>query len=251
MSTKIPYCTKTWSPTTGCTPLSDGCLNCYAAVMARRLQAMGTRGYERGFEPTCHPERLEQPLKWRKPRRVLTCSMGDLFHEEVPVKFIERVWEVILQADQHQFLVLTKRPGRLADVYPWFYHWNIWMGVTIENQQEAWRLDKLKEWWKGNIWLSCEPLLGPLELDLEGVGWVVVGGESGPGARPMDLDWARDIIRQCREVGVKAYVKQMGSHWTHYAGDKFGVPGSKGQNVDAWPEDLRIREFPEGLLLDA
>jgi protein gp37 len=166
-----------------------------------------------GFDLTLRPERLSQPLDWRKPKLIFVNSMSDLFHEDVPTQFIQDVFETMRKAHWHTFQVLTKRPERLssiAEILPWPD--NVWMGVSVENQRFAWRIDELRRVPAAVRFLSCEPLLGPLKLNLEGIDWVIVGGESGPKARPMRADWARDIRDRCRDAGVAFFFKQWGAH---------------------------------------
>ena len=211
VSTSIEWTEATWNPVTGCSKIAAGCANCYAERMARRLQAMGNPRYVNGFAVTIHYDLLDLPLLWRKPKTVFVNSMSDLFHENVPLEFIEAVFRTIERAHWHLFQVLTKRANRLAEVGPEL-RWppNLWMGVTVERQEYAWRVASLKSVPAAMRFLSCEPLLGPLELDFEGIDWVIAGGESGPGARPMELSWVRMLRDQCREAGVPFFFKQLG-----------------------------------------
>ena len=208
----IEWTESTWNPVTGCTKISPGCRNCYAERMARRLRAMRQPNYSNGFEVTMHEHVLEAPLKWKKPRTIFVNSMSDLFHENVPVSFIRRVFEVMEQAVQHRFQILTKRSGRLAqlsDRLPWPP--NIWMGVSIETGDYQFRVDDLRIARARVKFLSLEPLLGPLpDLEIDGIDWVIVGGESGPGARPMEMSWVVDIRDQCLRSGVPFFFKQWG-----------------------------------------
>lgn len=208
----IEWTESTWNPVTGCTKISLGCRNCYAERMALRLQAMGQRNYARGFRVTIHPHALRLPLKWKKPRMVFVNSMSDLFHEQVPVGFVEQVFRVMHQADWHEYQILTKRSERLLDlegIVAWAPH--IWMGVTVESREYTFRIEHLRQTGAAIKFLSLEPLLGPIpDLDLEGIDWVVVGGESGPGARPMGREWARDVRDQCCRAGVPFFFKQWG-----------------------------------------
>lgn len=200
-----------WNPITGCTPASPGCAHCYAERMAHRLQAMGNEKYRQGFKVTVHPDLFDLPLRWRKPKRIFVNSMGDLFHEEVPLADIQTVFRVMQFAHWHTFQVLTKRADRLLELagdLPWPE--NVWMGVTVERQDYAWRIDRLRSVPAAVRFLSCEPLLGPLELDLRDIHWVNAGGESGPGARPMKEEWARSLRDQCQTAGVLFYLKQLG-----------------------------------------
>ena len=211
-NTGIEWTDATWNPVTGCNKVSPGCKNCYAERMANRLKATGTPKYRNGFEVTLHPQTLEIPLHWRKPRSIFVNSMSDLFHPDVPDSFIKQVFDVMEQAPQHRFQVLTKRPERLAeldDALTWPS--NVWMGVSVESQAYLPRIDLLRQTGAAVKFLSLEPLLGPLPaLNLDGVHWVIVGGESGPGARPMAAEWARDVRDQCLAAGVPFHFKQWG-----------------------------------------
>jgi protein gp37 len=208
----IEWTDTTWNPLTGCTKVSPGCKNCYAERMARRLKAMGQPNYANGFKLSLHESMLDQPLHWRKPRRVFVNSMSDLFHRDVPDEYILRVFGVMRRAAQHQFQVLTKRSERLAGIAGEI-DWpkNVWMGVSVENADYTFRIDHLRETGAAVKFLSVEPLLGPLRaLDLGGIDWVIVGGESGPGARPMSPGWVAEIRDQCVEAGVAFFFKQWG-----------------------------------------
>jgi len=209
---KIEWTEATWNPVSGCSKVSAGCLNCYAERMAHRLNAMGNPNYRNGFDVTLHPHLVDAPLKWRSARLVFVNSMSDLFHEEIPVEFIRRVFVTMQQAHWHTFQVLTKRSERLAELaakLPWPK--NVWMGVSVENDEVIGRIDNLRSVGAAVRFLSLEPLLGPLpDLDLKGIDWAIVGGESGPGARPMDEEWVLDIRDQCEASGVAFFFKQWG-----------------------------------------
>jgi protein gp37 len=208
----IEWTETTWNPLTGCDKISPGCTHCYAERMSKRLRAMGQPNYANGFELTLHERMLNLPLKWRRPQRVFVNSMSDLFHKDVPLEFIQRVFHVMVQASRHRFQVLTKRADRLAALAPQL-PWpdNVWMGVSVERADYAWRIDCLREVPARIRFLSLEPLLGPLDnLDLSGIHWAIVGGESGPGARPMDEAWVTDLRDQCRVAGVAFFFKQWG-----------------------------------------
>jgi protein gp37 len=211
-SSSIEWIEATWNPVTGCTKVSPGCKHCYADRMAKRLQAMGQPRYAEGFRLTLQEDLVELPLRWRKPRLIFVNSMSDLFHPDVPVDYIWRVFRVMEQAEQHQFQVLTKRAERLAEVsgsLPWPP--NVWMGLSVETADYVWRIPHLVSVPAAVRFLSLEPLLGPLsDLPLRGIQWVIVGGESGPGARPMQATWVRDIRQQCREQDVAFFFKQWG-----------------------------------------
>jgi len=209
---KIEWTESTWNPVTGCTKLSAGCLNCYAERMARRLHAMGHPNYRNRFRVTCHEHVLGKPLTWKKPRTIFVNSMSDLFHEDVPRRFIAAVFSVMKQAHWHRFQVLTKRDERLAGLAPQL-EWpeNIWMGVTVENRKVTSRIDSLRAVPAAVRFLSVEPLLESLgHIDLKGIKWVIVGGESGPGAREMRKAWVDEIKRQCDAAGVPFFFKQWG-----------------------------------------
>jgi len=211
-NSSIEWTESTWNPLTGCSKVSAGCRNCYAKRMALRLQAMGQANYANGFRLTTHEHVLDQPLSWRKPQMVFVNSMSDLFHSQVPLDFILRTFEVMNRASWHTFQVLTKRSERLLELSP-FLPWspNIWMGVSVESTRFAYRIDHLRKSGAEVKFLSLEPLLSPLfNLNLKGIDWVIVGGESGPGARPMDPLWVKDIQRQCQRGGVPFFFKQWG-----------------------------------------
>jgi len=209
---KIEWTQSTWNPVTGCTKISDGCKNCYAERMARRLQAMGQSNYKNGFELAIHENALELPLTWKRPQIIFVNSMSDLFHEDVPLSFIQKVFGVMRTASQHTFQVLTKRSQRLKDLdSELIWTENIWMGTSIENQAVRFRLDDLRACHASTKFLSLEPLLSPLpNLNLNGIDWVIVGGESGPGARPIKESWILDIRDQCLEADVPFFFKQWG-----------------------------------------
>ena len=209
---RIEWTEATWNPTTGCTRLSEGCRNCYAATMAARLKAMGVSRYAAGFGLTLHEDLLDLPKRWAKPRTIFVNSMSDLFHKAVPVEFLSRVFATMEACPRHRFQVLTKRSGRLRDLAP-LLPWpeNVWMGVTVEDAEHRSRIDDLRQVPAAVRFLSCEPLLGPLgELDLTGIHWLIAGGESGPGARPMEADWVRSLRDQCQASGTAFYFKQWG-----------------------------------------
>ena len=212
VNSSIEWTESTWNPVTGCTKISAGCKNCYAERMAKRLKAMGQPNYVNGFELTLHKDALELPLRWKKPQTIFVNSMSDLFHEDVPETFILSTFDVMRRASWHRFQVLSKRSERIAEIsprLPWAN--NIWMGVSVENAETAFRIDYLRQTAAHIKFLSLEPLLGPLpRLDLSGIDWVIVGGESGPGARPMNEAWVIDLRRQCQRAGVSFFFKQWG-----------------------------------------
>jgi protein gp37 len=220
----IEWTDATWNPVTGCTKISPGCKFCYAERMAKRLKAMGQHRYRNGFALTLQPDALEIPLSWSTPRLIFVNSMSDLFHEDVPLEYIRRVFGVMERADWHVFQILTKRAGRLAEVaalLPW--PGNVWMGVSVENADYTWRVDQLAKVPAAVRFLSIEPLLGPIpNLPLRGVDWVILGGESGPGARPMEPAWAEQIRDRCIAVGVPFFFKQWGGVRKKRAGRVLG-----------------------------
>lgn len=208
----IEWTSSTWNPVTGCTKISPGCKHCYAERMAKRLKAMGQPNYANGFELTLHEHVLELPLGWKTPQTIFVNSMSDLFHKNVPLEFIRRVFDVMHRAHWHQFQVLTKRAERLRELSE-YLEWcpNIWMGVSVETSAYFSRIDDLRQTGAQIKFLSLEPLLGPLaNLDLSGIDWVIVGGESGPGARPIKPEWVTDIRDQCLAAEVPFFFKQWG-----------------------------------------
>lgn len=211
-ASKIEWTEATWNPVTGCDKVSPGCKHCYAERLALRLQAAGVSQYKDGFRLTLHRDSLEIPLAWKKPRVIFVNSMSDLFHEDVPLGFIQEVFAVMKQATQHQFQILTKRAERLLELdndLPWAE--NIWMGVSVESAAYTFRIDCLRRTGARIKFLSLEPLLGPLpNLDLRNIHWVIVGGESGPGARLMKPEWVRQIRAQCLAARVPFFFKQWG-----------------------------------------
>ena len=208
----IEWTESTWNPVTGCTKISPGCDHCYAERLALRLQAMGQPNYADGFRLTVQEHMLELPLRWKLPQVIFVNSMSDLFHKDVPTEYIQRVFDVMRRASQHRFQVLTKRSQRLARLSSRLsWQANIWMGVSVESQEYTFRIEHLRETDAHIKFLSLEPLLGPLtNLKLEGIDWVIVGGESGPGARAMKTEWVLDIRDQCQDAGIPFFFKQWG-----------------------------------------
>ena len=233
--TDIEWTDSTWNPVTGCHKISPGCKNCYAARLAPRLKAMSNPRYANGFEVTLHHDLIGLPTKWAKPRRIFVNSMSDLFHTEVPIDFIQEVFSTMEESERHTFQLLTKRPERaleLADSLPW--PTNVWMGVSVENSDYLFRKDVLRAIPAQVRFLSLEPLLGPLpSMNLSGIHWVIVGGESGPRARPIEAGWVEDIRNQCQEQEVPFFFKQWGGTNKKRAGrilagrtwDKFPTTG--------------------------
>ncbi len=208
----IEWTEATWNPLTGCNKISPGCKHCYAERMAKRLQAMGQSNYANGFKLTLHENAMEKPLAWKKPQVIFVNSMSDLFHKDVPVEFILEIFDVMHRAYWHTFQVLTKRAERL-EVLSSQIEWpeNVWMGVSVENEDYTYRIDHLRRAGAKTKFLSLEPLLGPLhQLNLSGIHWAIVGGESGPKARPMQEEWVIDIRNQCITAKVPFFFKQWG-----------------------------------------
>lgn len=225
----IEWTETTWNPVTGCDKVSPGCDNCYALTLAARLKKMGAAKYQTdgdprtsgpGFGLACHEATLEQPRRWRKPRLVFVNSMSDLFHPGVSEEFIQQVFEVMADTPRHTYQILTKRSKRLAnmaDQLPWPE--NVWMGVSVETQRYAFRADHLKQTPAAVKFVSAEPLLGPLNLNMEGIDWIIAGGESGPGHRPIEAGWVRGLRDACRKTATPFFFKQWGGR-TSKAGGK-------------------------------
>lgn len=231
----IEWTESTWNPVTGCTKISPGCDNCYAERLALRLQAMGQPNYANGFKLTVQERMLELPLRWRLPQTIFVNSMSDLFHRDVPTEYIHRVFDVMRRAHWHRFQVLTKRSLRLTrmskelDCQP-----NIWIGVSVESKEYTFRIDHLRDTNAQVKFLSLEPLVGALpKLNLKGINWVIVGGESGPGARPMREEWALDIRNQCLKAGVPFFFKQWGGVNKKRAGREL-----EGRTWDQMPSNI-------------
>ena len=232
-NSSIEWTEATWNPVTGCTKISSGCKHCYAERMARRLQAMGNGRYHDGFRVTLHEDLLTAPRRWRSPRTIFVNSMSDLFHKNVPAEFIQRTFQTMNECPQHTFQILTKRSGRLkslANQLNWTA--NVWLGVSVENDQMYHRIHDIRAVPAAVRFLSCEPLLGPTEhLPLADIQWVIVGGESGPKARPMKEDWVRSIKDQCHNAGAAFFFKQWGGVRKHQTGRKLD-----NQTWDEMPE---------------
>jgi protein gp37 len=284
-STTIEWTDATWNPITGCTKVSPGCQNCYAETFAERWRGVHGHPYEQGFDLRLWPNRLELPLAWKKPRMIFVNSMSDLFHEKVPLDFIQRVFRTMEKAHWHTFQILTKRSERLTELaLDLTWPPNVWMGVSIETTKYLWRAEHLRKVPATVRFLSLEPLFGPLsDLDLSGMHWVIVGGESGPRARPMHIDWVRPILSACRASDIPFFWKQGGiwapaerymvSHFFHtdgrlvpYADGPLlcGSTNRKDNLVDLsdpgwirirrwrkraaeqhWPEELKVRQWPK------
>jgi protein gp37 len=231
----IEWTEATWNPVTGCTKVSAGCKNCYAERLALRLQAMGNRRYKNGFHITLHEDVVDLPRSWRTPRTIFVNSMSDLFHKDVPFDFIQRVFATMRDCPQHTFQILTKRSDRVRAVGSQI-EWprNVWMGVSVEDSRVLSRIDDLRRVPAEIRFLSCEPLIGSLAgIDLTNIHWVIVGGESGPFARPMKIEWVREIFRACRKADVPFFFKQWGGVRKHVTGRRLN-----GKTYDEMP--LRV-----------
>lgn len=240
--TTIEWTDATWNPVTGCDKISPGCLRCYAERFSERFRGVPGHPFEQGFDLRLRPERLDQPLKWKSPRRIFVNSMSDLFHKEVPDEFVASVFNVMEQANQHVFQVLTKRSSRMTAFTRERYAYrppppNIWLGVSVEDGLRKGRINHLRRTVAAVRFLSVEPLIGPVgEIDLSGIDWVIVGGESGPGHRPMLPEWVDEVQEQCAEQGVAFFFKQWGGirpksngrllkgrEWNEFPGERDGV----------------------------
>lgn len=241
-NSSIEWTKSTWNPVTGCTKVSPGCKHCYAERMALRLQAMKHPNYMEGFKVTLHPQVLELPLGWKKPQTIFVNSMSDLFHEDVPLSFILKVFDVMKRASWHDFQILTKRSARLSELNSKL-EWprNVWMGVSVENTDYTYRIQHLRSTAASIKFISLEPLLGPLpNLDLSGIDWVIVGGESGPMARPMGKAWVTDICDQCQQASVPFFFKQWGGVQKKKAGRLLD-----GRTWDELPRPARLAQAPK------
>lgn len=237
VKSSIEWTESTWNPSTGCDPISPGCENCYAERMSHRLQAMGQQKYRDGFKLTTHSNTLDLPLRWKKPQRIFVNSMSDLFHDKIPVEYIQQVFSTMRRAHWHQFQVLTKRSGRLLALDEQI-DWppNVWMGVSVESSPYKSRINHLRKTSAAVKFLSLEPLLGDLGIvDLKNIDWVIVGGESGPGARPMEKAWVDGICRQCIASNVPFFFKQWGGVQKKQAGRKLN-----GRTYDELPVSSRF-----------
>jgi len=211
-NSKIEWTNTTWNPVTGCTKISSGCSNCYAKRMSERLKAMGQPNYKNGFKVTLQPHMLNRPLEWKKPRMIFANSMSDLFHKDIPLDYIQKVFSVMCEAEQHIFQVLTKRSHRLKKLVRYLpCPENVWMGVTVENEDYIYRIENLCRTDARIKFISFEPLLSSIpNFDIDEINWIIVGGESGPGARPMEKEWVIDIRDRCIQADVPFFFKQWG-----------------------------------------
>ena len=239
-TTKIEWTDKTWNPITGCSKKSTGCQHCYAEVMARRLKAMGQAKYANGFQITLHERCLSEPTGWKGSHNIFVCSMSDLFHEDVPFEFIDKVFDIINRTPQHRYQVLTKRAERMAEYFATRnIPQNVWLGVTVEAKSSRFRIDYLRTLDAAVKFLSCEPLVEDLgELDLDGIDWIIVGGESGPQARPMKEDWVLHIQRQVENQKSIFFFKQ----WGTWGAD--GVKRNKHANGELLKGEI-VQEMPQ------
>ena len=239
-TTKIEWTDKTWNPITGCSKKSIGCLHCYAEVMSRRLKAMGQEKYANGFTVTLHEKCLKEPLSWKGYHNIFVCSMSDIFHEDVPFEFIDQIFAVIKKTPQHRYQILTKRAERMAEYFAnHSIPVNVWLGVTVEAKSSRFRIDLLRNLPASVKFLSCEPLVEDLgELNMAGIDWVIVGGESGPQARPMQESWVLNIHRQVEKQGARFFFKQ----WGTWGAD--GIKRSKHENGKLLKGEI-IQEMPD------
>ena len=237
----IEWTDATWNPVTGCTKITAGCDNCYALRFAERFRGVPGHPFENGFDLTLRPERVDQPLRWRRPRMIFVNSMSDLFHKGVPFEFVDQVFDVMEKADWHVFQLLTKRSSRLRDYLKRRYALrsppsHIWTGVSVEDRRGASRISHLRDTPSAVRFLSVEPLIGPVgEVDLTGIHWVIAGGESGPGARIMHIDWAREIRDACAQQGVPFFFKQWGG-----LRPKSGGRELDGREWNEWPHLKKV-----------
>jgi protein gp37 len=235
-ATAIAWTNATWNPVRGCTQVSPGCAHCYAKTFAERFEGVKGHPFEQGFVPRLVPEKLDLPLAWKQPRLIFVNSMSDLYHEDVPLTYIQQVFEVMQQASQHTFQILTKRHERLAEIasrLTWAP--NIWQGVSVENNRWVCRADALRMVPAVVRFLSCEPLLGPLDkLDLTGIDWVISGGESGPRHRPFRMEWARDLRDRTKAAGIPFFWKQNGGRTS-----KAGGVLLDGELWQEWPKGVQ------------
>jgi protein gp37 len=257
---KIEWTDSTWNPVRGCTKVSPGCKHCYAETFAKRFRGVKGHPFEQGFELRLVPEKLNEPLKWRNPKKIFVNSMSDLFHVGVPDEYILQVCQVMVKARHHHYQVLTKRPDRMKDLLsrPEFKEAaqseHIWWGVSVDDRKYGLpRIDELRATPVRNRMLSCEPLLEDLgRFDLADIHWVIVGGESGGNARELDIQWVDSIIQQCHAVGVPVFTKQLGAKPVGPDGP-FRIIGQdgkldrKGKSIEAWPAQLQVREFPPSM----
>jgi protein gp37 len=249
----IEWTEATWNPSTGCTKISPGCKNCYAERLTKRLKAMGQRKYQSGFEYREHPNEIELPLKWKTPKKIFVNSMSDLFHKNSNLEFVGRCFFTMIQADWHTYQILTKRPDKMKEFSELFLNYfgydipsHIWMGVSVENQDYVGRIDQLRKVRCNTRFVSFEPLLGPIKnVDLQNIDWVIIGGESGYGFRPIQKDWIIDLIKQCRKQRVVVFFKQWGG-----VRAKSGGRLLNGKTYDEYPSIVKLENLAKFVTFD-
>jgi protein gp37 len=249
---KIQWTDATWGCVTGCSKVSAGCKNCYAETLTERFRGVPGHYFENGFDIKLRPDKLDLPRRWQKPRMVFVNSLSDIFHKDIPLDYVKQMFKVMNECPQHTFQILTKRHERMLELANEFkYSDNIWLGVSVEDNNNRERIEYLKKMPAKTKFLSLEPLIGPIyppkkangDFDLyflKGINWCIIGGESGPGARPMDLSWIGPIIGLARNVGAAVFIKQMGS----VLAKELGLKSRKGEDMSEWHPAWRIREFP-------
>lgn len=244
---KIAWTQSTWNCFTGCNKVSAGCKHCYAETLTERFRGTPGHYFENGFDLTFRPDKLDLPRRWKQPKMIFVNSLSDLFHKDIPFEQLQQVFQVMNQCPQHVFQVLTKRHENLLELAPKLT-WtpNIWMGVSVEDAENAKRIDYLRQVPAAVRFISMEPLIGPIIVDkplnLDGIAWVIVGGESGSGARPMNAAWALKIIHECQRQKIPVFMKQTGS----VLAKEWGLDDRKGGEITEWPKEFQIREMPGG-----
>lgn len=251
LGSAIEWTEATWNPTTGCTKISSGCKNCYAATLSRRLKAMGLDKYKNEFKFTEHEDDLELPLQWKSKKKIFVNSMSDLFHEESSMAFVARCFDIMIKANWHTYQVLTKRPKKMTEFSEMFAKVfgnipnHIWMGTTVENKDNAWRIDELRKVKSEIRFISFEPLIGSVgEIDLSGIHWAIIGGESGYGYRPVKKEWVMEIIKQCKTQNVAVFFKQWGG-----IRPKSGGRMINGRTYDEYPNTKKAKPIEKPLLI--
>ena len=245
-NTHIEWTQSTWNPVTGCSKVSAGCKHCYAERMEKRLQAMGTDRYKYGFEVTLHHDLVEAPKSWKTPRLIFVNSMSDLFHEKVPISFIRKIFSTMRACPHHTFQILTKRSERMAEL-AFHLDWapNVWMGVSVEDARVINRVNDLQRVPAAVRFLSLEPLIGPIEaIPLDGIDWAIIGGESGPGAREMKIEWVRSIFKQCRKANTAFFFKQWGGVRKDLSGRELAGKTYDEMPIPKDPESRRLELVP-------
>lgn len=251
LGSAIEWTEATWNPTTGCTKISAGCKNCYAATLSKRLKSMGLEKYKNEFEYTEHNDDVELPLEWKKPKKIFVNSMSDLFHEKSMMEFVGKCFATMVKADWHTYQVLTKRPNKMAEFSELFKNHfgfmipnHIWMGTTVENRDNVWRIDALRKVRSNIKFISFEPLIGPIgKVNLSGINWAIIGGESGYGYRPVEKEWIMEIIHQCEEQNVSIFFKQWGG-----IRPKSGGREINGRTYEEYPKISKAQKMIEPIL---